>query len=423
MVMSTRAKAAVGVLLIVAFLVGIGIVYYLPHPAPPVVKVGVIYPLTGALTKPGSDARTCITMVVEEVNSKGGIKSMGGARIELVWADHKGDPKIAATEAERLIAEEEVCMIIGAYSSSCTASASEVAEKYGIPFLNPESTSYRLVERGSRWFFRITPDDAFFSLAFFEFIDELKVKYPDISLKRIALLYENTTWGTDCAAIQKKYAAERGYKIEVDIPYPAKASDLHEECFWLMAYWEHAKPDAVLITSSVDDAILWTKTWKETEFHCKIILSMDVGLTDPEYFSAVGKDGDYIINREIFSVDLVEKKPAIAEAEKKYYELTGEHLTSTLACEYTAALLMVDVLERAGATDPESIRRALRETNWPAEKVPLTWDGIKFDEKGQNILAKGILVQTFDATLHTVWPWECATRDVVYPMPTWAERA
>jgi len=83
---------------------------------------------------------------------------------------------------------------------------------------------------------------------------------------------------------------------------------------------------------------------------------------------------------------------------------------------------MVDVLERAGATDPESIRKALRETNWPAEKVPLTWDGIKFDERGQNILAKGILVQTYNATLHTVWPWEWATKDIVYPMPTWAER-
>ena len=421
MAMSARAKAAVGVLLIVVFLVGIGIGYYLPRPAPPVVKpikVGVIYPLSGAMAKPGRDARTCITMVVEEANLKGGIKSMGGARIDLIWADHRGDPKVAASEAERLIIEEKVCMLVGAYSSSATATASEIAEKYGIPYLNPESTSYRLIERGFEWFFRITPDDAFFSLAFFEIMDELNTKYPALPLKRIALVYENTLWGADCGAVQKKYAAERGYEVVADIPYSAKALDLHPECSTLMA----AKPDAVLITSYLADAILWTKTWKEMNFHCNIILSMDVGFVDPGYFAAVGKDGDYIINRELFSADLVEKKPAIADAETKYSERTGEHLTGTPARAYTAALLMVDVLERAGATDPESIRKALRETNWPAEKVPLTWDGIKFDESGQNILAKGILVQTFDATLYTIWPSQWASRELVYPMPTWAER-
>ena len=421
MAMSARAKAAVGVLLIVVFVVGIGIGYYLPRPAPPVVKpvkVGVIYPLTGALAKPGRDARTCITMAVEEANLKGGIKSLGGARIDVVWADNRGDPKVGAAEAERLITEEGVCMLVGSYSSSCTATASEVAERYGIPFLNPESTSFRLVERDLEWFFRTTPDDAFFAISFFDLMDELKAEHPDIPMKRIAIVFENTLWGADCGEVQKKYAEEYGYEVVEFIPYEHKTIDLHPEAAKLAA----AAPDAILITSYLSDAILWTKTWRELDFNCNLILSMDVGFVDPGYFEAVGTDGDYIINRELFCADLVEKKPAIAEAETLFFERTGEHLTGTPARAYTAALLMIDVLERAGATDPESIRTALRETDWPAEKVPLTWDGIKFDERGQNILGKGILVQTFDAKPYTVWPTEWATRELVFPMPTWAER-
>lgn len=415
----TKVQAAVIAIIIIVALIA-GVVYYitLPAPGPTTIKVGAIYPLSGSLAKPGTDAKTCIEIVVEEANAKGGIKSMGGKQIELVWADSRGQPAVAASEAERLISEEGVCMLIGCYDSSSTSTASEVAEKHGVPFLNPESTSFRLVERGFEWFFRITPDDAFFSIAFFDLLDELKTNYTDVSLNKVAIVYENTLWGADCGEVQRKYALDRGYKSVTDIAYPHDTLDLHSECSTLIA----ANPDVLLITSYLTDAILWTKTMKEMNFNTKIILSMDVGFVDPGYFTAVGKDADYVINRELFSPDLVDKKPAIKEADEKFFNRTGEHLSGTPGRAYTAALLMVDVLERAGSTKPEAIRAALRGTDWGPEKIPLTWDGIKFDERGQNIRAKGILVQTFDAKPWTVWPAQWATKDLVFPMPTWAER-
>ncbi|MEM2364703.1 MAG: ABC transporter substrate-binding protein, partial [Candidatus Bathyarchaeia archaeon] len=108
----------------------------------------------------GRDQVNAFDLVIDEVNAAGGIKSLGGARIELVLGDTKGDPKTGAAEAERLITETKVHVLVGAYQSAVTATCSEVAERYGIPFLNPDSTSPGLTARGFKWFFRTTPHDA-----------------------------------------------------------------------------------------------------------------------------------------------------------------------------------------------------------------------------------------------------------------------
>jgi branched-chain amino acid transport system substrate-binding protein len=97
-------------------------------------------------------------------------------------------------EAERLITQEKVVAIMGCYNSAVTATASQAAERYGIPFLNDSSTSPGLTDRGFKWFFRTTPHDDMFSENFFIFLNDLKKK-KKIAVGSIALLYENTLFG------------------------------------------------------------------------------------------------------------------------------------------------------------------------------------------------------------------------------------
>lgn len=389
-------------------------------------KVGVIYPLSGSLAKPGTDARDAFLLVEEKINEAGGIKSLGGAPLRFIFADSRGEPKTAAAEAERLITEEHVCMLAGCYASSNTFTAAPVAEKHHIPFINPESTSPKLIQQGWKWFFRLTPDDDLFARNFFEFLKELKEKKPDLvskyPLETAAVVYENTLWGASMGALEKKYAPENGYKVVLDLPYSHQAPDLSSEVLKI----KEANADVLMLTSYLTDAILLVKTLKSYDVIPKIVLATDVGYDHPDFFAAVGKDGDYIINRENYAPDMKKRKKAAKEADDAYFARFGKHFDGTSIRAYVGAEFIADVLERVGACDPDVLRKtilATDETIWPPERLPTAWDGIKFDPNtGQNILVHGIMVQTFNATPYTIWPWNVASRDIVYPFPSWKER-
>ncbi len=89
---------------------------------------------------------------------------------------------------------------------------------------------------------------------------------------------------------------------------------------------------------------------------------------------------------------------------------------------FTGTLVLADAINRAGSTKPDAIRKALQETNIPGDQLIVPWDGIKFDQTGQNILGKGITVQVLNGKYTTVWPFKLAAKDVVVPFPAWNKR-
>ena len=85
-------------------------------------------------------------------------------------------------------------------------------------------------------------------------------------------------------------------------------------------------------------------------------------------------------------------------------------------------MTLADAINRAASVEPEAIRKALTETNIPGSKLIMPWKGIKFDDKGQNTLGSGILLQIINGKYYTVWPFDIATHDIVWPMPKWDQR-
>jgi branched-chain amino acid transport system substrate-binding protein len=407
--------AIVAVVVVAALAVAALTVLTPQRPRVEVVKIGVVYPLTGPLAPIGQDQVNAIKLVFDEVNAKGGIKSLGGAKLEIVLGDTKGDPRVGADETERLITVEKVALVMGAYQSAVTETASAVAERYGIPFVNPESTSPLLTERGLKWFFRVTPHDGILVTGMLEFLRDLNEK-KGLNLRTLAVVYENTLFGQDTGRIVKENAAKYGFEVILDLQYTARSPDLTPEVEKIRA----ANADVVLFASYLTDAIQFTRKMKELNVKPKVIIANDAGHIHSDYLKAVGADSEHFFSREVFNSDLAAVKPAIREANEKFKAKYGKDMDGTIARAYTAALLVVDVLERAGSIDPESIRKALRETNWPEEKVPMPWKGIKFDEKGQNILAGGLVVQLQGGVYRTVWPWNVATVEIKgVPFPGW----
>jgi len=393
------------------------------------VVIGVIYPLSGPVAQAGIDAVAALNTAVEIINNKSslnvplaggeGLPNLGGAKIRIVVADHQGKPDIGQGEAERMITQEGVHAMYGAYYSSVTAAGSQVAERHGVPWVNGESTSPKLTTRGFKWFFRTTPHDGEFTQLMFEFMNAFKDKVGK-EIKTVSIFHEDTLWGTDSGAVQNKMAKENGYKVLQKISYRAKTTSLTPSVQILKA----SNADVFLPSSYTSDAMLFMRTAKELDYNPKMLVAQNAGYTDPTFIATLGSDAEGVITRSPFNTDLAKTIPLINEVNAAFMKNSNDRELSDVPVRaFTGFMVLADAINRAGSTDPEKIRQALTETNMPASQLIVPWKGIKFGADGQNQLVRGILMQVQNGKYCTVYPFELASCELVYPMPTWAEKA
>src|ERR1700712_1238083 len=395
----------------------------------PEVKIGVVYPLTGPGAAVGAELRSALELAVDLINNGApgitelpfamgkGLPGLKGAKIKLVFADHQANPQTGATETERLITQEGVVAIVGPYNSAVTLTASQVAKRAGIPFLNPESSSASLTQRNFKWFFRTTPHDDLFVHNAFEFLKELEAK-KGIKAGVVASLNENGLWGTETTKLQSKLAPEFKQNLVKQVMYPAKTTQLTSEVQTLKA----ANPNLLLQSSYTADAILSIKTYKELGFSPDMILANNAGFTDTDFIKTLGKDAEYVITREVWALDLAGRNPLIKQVNDLLQSRSKLNFTGNSSRTFTGLMVMADAINRAGSTEPEAIRTALAATDMPGNKLIMPWKGVKFDATGQNTLGQGILVQIIDGKYNTVSPFAMAAREVIWPMPKWDAR-
>ena len=416
-------------LLAASIAIGLGLAGLAQAQTPNEVKIGVIYPLTGPGAAVGAELRSALELAADLINNGApgitelpfsggkGLPNLKGAKIKLVFADHQANPQTGATEAERLITQEKVVAIVGAYNSAVTLTASQVAERAGIPFLNPESSSASLTARGFKWFFRTTPHDDLFVHNAFEFLKELEAK-KGIKPGVVVSMNENGLWGTETTKLQAKLAAEYKLNLVKQVQYPAKTTQLTSEVQTLKA----ANPNLVLQSSYTADALLAMKTYKELGFSPDMILANNAGFTDTDFIKTLGKDAEYVITREVWALDLASRNPLIKQVNDLFNSRYKINFTGNSSRTFTGLMVMADAINRAGSTEPEAIRQALAATVMSGSRLIMPWKGVKFDATGQNTLGQGILVQIVDGKYHTVWPFAMAAQEVIWPMPKWDQR-
>jgi branched-chain amino acid transport system substrate-binding protein len=394
---------------------------------PKVIKIGAVYPLTGNIASTGLDCKRGVDLAVDIINGKydldlplaktAGLPNLGGAKIEIVYADTKGDPRNGMSEAERLITSEKVVAMIGAYQSAVTKTASQITERLKIPYVCSDSSSPTLTDRGYKYFYRVSPHDDIFARDQFQFLKDLEKKTGQ-KVQTVAVLYENTEFGSQAGKAYKRFAAEFGYKVVADITYSANATDVTSEVSKLIV----SKPDVLMHASYITDAILFTKTFKEKGFQPKGILTM-AGYIEPGYLDAVKADGNYVIVRSTFALDLGKNKPLVTKVNALFKKKYGIDMSENAARSFMAPFVVADAINRAKSTDPEAMVKALNETNITGNQVLYPWQGIKFDPQShQNIYARGTLVQVLNQEYITVWPFDAASKPVVWPFPEWKGR-
>jgi len=401
-----------------AIVLAMGTASFSAYAAEKVVKIGNILPLSGPSASVGIQGKQAREMAVDEINKAGGIKALGGAKLKLLFADSKGDPTTGVTETERFINTEKVSMLTGAWNSSVTYPATQVAERYGVPFVVEVSVRDTITERGFKNVFRIAAKDSWWTRDQFRFLGDMQKEF-GVKVKKVAFVYENGDWGTGFAEKWRQLAKAGGYEVVLDEPYPSTASDLTPVVLKL----KRANPDVVFMTSNAADAILLTKTMTDLKVNVKAIVTSGGGHADPSYLEAVGKNAEYLFDIVEWETDL--NRPGLKETNAKFKKIYGYNLTGEAVDAYAAMYLIKDVLERAKSTDPNALRKALVETKLCGGSTGLlAYDCIQFDQTGQNKNASLVIVQVRkgkDGKMDriSVWPKNVrrAGYKVVFPQP------
>lgn len=392
------------------------------------IVVGSILPLTGALAPTGAGLKAAQELARDLVNGKAhypvimtgtlGLPNLNHRKLKIIFADSQGNPEQAKTVAEQLITQDHVVALLGCYSSATTQTASQVAERYGVPFLNPDSSNPSLSDRGFKWFFRSTPHDGIFAQNFFDFLSDMKKK-KNATVKTIAIVHENTLFGTGLGDAMENVGKKEGYTIGLRLPYPATTSEVQSEVQKIKA----ANPDAIMMASYLGDAILYMKTFKEQGINPQAILAQDAGFVDPGFLKAVGKDGDYIFSREVYSSHIKYRNQGVPLIDQLFgLRFNGAHLDGNSARDFMGVLILADAINRAKSTTPEAIRLALHQTKIPGGWTIMPWHGVSFDQRGQNVEGNGIIVQIQNGIYETVWPFDVASKAPMWPMPPWNKR-
>src|SRR5207302_2651943 len=237
-----------------------------PADAADVVRIGILWPLTGNAASAGQASKAAAEVAADIVNNahpelgdlplakSAGLPNMGGAKLELVFVDHQGNPSQAQQLATRLITQDKVDVLMGAYQSSCSFTATAVAERYGVPFMVGESAALNITGRGFKWVFRGTPIASDYARTYMRFFADMRQRGTTIS--SIAIVNENTDYGTSVADAIVAEAKKADISVAIRIPYSASSSDVSAQVLQL----KEKKPDVVIFISYTADSILYMKT-------------------------------------------------------------------------------------------------------------------------------------------------------------------
>ena len=340
-----------------------------------------------------------------------GLPKLGGAKLKLVFADHQGNPSLAQQLALRLITQDRVHALFGAYQSSCSFTATAIAERHGIPFMVGESAAANITSRGFKWTFRGTPIATDYARTYMRFIADMKKR--GVKIDSIALVNENTDYGTSVADTVEQAAKKDNVRVAIRIPYSASTTDVTAQVLQL----KEKNPNLIIFISYTADSILYIKTLRNLNYLPPMVLGDDSGFSDPSFVPAIADIGQGLMNRSAWAIG----KPGSTtyKINEMYKAKTGRDLDDTSARDMQSFFALADGLNRAGSTDPEKIRVALTQTDLKPDQIMMGYEGVRFDKTGQNILAATYLIQLRGKKYELVWPDNAATAKLTWPMKGW----
>lgn len=366
------------------------------------VKLGFVFPLSGPVAAYGEMGQRAVTVVLDHVNATGGIKALGGAKLEAVYADNQMKPAVAATETERLIDKERVAVVFGMPPSATILPASAAADRLRTPFFEPIGFADDLTRRGLKYFFEMQPTANYIAETQVKFLGDFG-RMTGVKIMRVGILHEDTDYGKSLARAQRVHLKNAGYDLVADVEYNAKAPDLSSPVLKL----KDARPEFVIQSSYFSDSLLIAKTAKRLGLAVPFLDAQGKGVAQYPKVAGPLAEGDFVLVQ--WNHDF--PHALSQELARRYEERYKERPVHGVGAYFQAVLIVKKAIEAAGTADRDAIREALSKVEVLAgPDLILPYERIKFDENGMNTFGRPMVTQIQDGQFVMVWPDRYATK-------------
>lgn len=370
---------------------------------PAAVKIGILQPVTGALAQDGEYGRLGAQIALDEINAAGGIKSLGGAKLEMVFGDARSTPEGGTQEVERMQGER-VAAIVGGFASPIVLAASQAASRYDIPYICDVGVSDAIVSRGLANTFRFGPG---FGIVTSTALENL-VKLNDAAgkpAKTVVIVHEDGLFGSGMAKLLNEQLPPRGFQVLETIAHPTPSRDMSNVALRIRAL----NPDLVIPSSYYSEFVLLARTMQQQRIRPKGVYAILNGAASNFRFVKEFADAANLVMDCNHWAD--PRKPKTAEVRAKA-EAGGRFWLYNTPLNYSCVTLLADAIERAGSTDRDKITAALASSSFAGHIMP--YGPTRF-EKGQNMGAAPVNTQVQGGDIKVIFPDAFADAKPVFP--------
>jgi branched-chain amino acid transport system substrate-binding protein len=368
------------------------------------VKVGVLHPVTGALAYSGQQCRMGALMAIEDINKAGGIKSLGGAKIEAMLGDAQSSPQAGTAEIEKMN-EAGVSAVVGAFASAICLATTQAAAKYNLPHVVDVGVADQIVERGLKNTFRFGPGYkkcAEVAVANLHVLNTAAGK----PARSVMIIHEESLFGTGTANLLSKELPGYGYDVKEVIKHANPTRDFNNIALRI----KQVNPDIVIPANYYNEYALLVRTMQQQKITPKAIYSVLGGAASsykfvkefPEAANGIIDCNHWFNPRDKRSLEL-----------KKRVEAQGQFFSYEVFMTYTAMTLLADAIERAKSTDRAAIIDALNKSTFSNHIMPY---GATQFVNGQNMGAQPLMTQVVKGDIKVIVPRDYREVEPIFPL-------
>jgi len=384
------------------------------HAAENSVKIGVLLPLSGRYASAGQANKRGIDLVVEEVNRNGGIKALGGAKLDIVVADDASDQVTTAQEARRLIGQEQVKFIVGPYATPEAEAAAPVAERGGVGIISTQASFDGLFERNYKFFTSVSMTSSQFGESYAEFVEWLNAKH-NAGIKTTALTFPNNDYGKTASQAAAALLKKSDVKVLDTFGFPPKVGDMTP----IVQRVKAIDPNAVISIGYLQDGILLHQARVAQNYTSPPIwIGGSDAFSNDRLWQLLGDIAPKALAGKTFALaqfDNGVKTPGVewlvSSATKAGFK--HDEIDQGMAAGAQAAWIVVQALEDAKTSDPAKLAAAVHDVNLPADSPRVTMpqfeNGVTFEPSGKPKNPVALFVHWDDGQKVVVYPTKLAT--------------
>ena len=365
------------------------------------IVVGASVALTGKYSRTGQEQLNGYRMWVNDVNAAGG---MLGRNVRRVHYDDESKPDTGAKLYEKLITDDRVDLLLGPYSSGVTLAASTVAEKHQFPMVSTGAASSKIWMRGYKNIFGLyTPAETY--------MDQIMLFAKSKGLKKVALIYADTTFPRAVAKGVKTTAKSLGMSIVLEEEYGKGSTDFAS----LIIKMKAKRPEIIIGGSYLPDSTAFMRQTKEYRLKAEIF-AFAVGPGLPDFGKNLGPDAEGVMGNSQWehTLEIAGAKEFAQRYEEKYGHKPGYHA----AGGYGAGQVLEAAVKKVGSLDRDELGKALSNLD-----TITVFGRYRVNSAGLQIGKPGYAVQWINGERHIVLPAEVARQPPVYPFKPWVERS